>query len=74
MAAYRDLVEAGHNYRPAPWKIAKTIFHCSDLADTPDIPPLRNVRCSAKTLRMDNSPPQYSSLVSRLDNLSNIYN
>ena len=38
MAAYRDLVEAGANHRPTPWKVAKTIFYWHDLEETPDIP------------------------------------
>ena len=33
-----DLVEAGYNYRPAPWKVAKTIFYWGDPSVTPDIP------------------------------------
>ena len=38
MTTYRDLVEAGKNYRPAPWEIAETIFYWAGLDVTPDIP------------------------------------
>ena len=38
MSTYKDVVEAGANYRPTPWKVAKTIFYWADLADSPDIP------------------------------------
>ena len=38
MTTYMDLVEAGANYRPIHWEIAKTICYWSDLDVTPDIP------------------------------------
>ena len=38
MSSYIKLAEAGGNYRPAPWKVDKTIFYWGDPSDAPGIP------------------------------------
>ena len=38
MSYYKDLVEAGNNFRPAPWQVAKTICYWADSDKSPDIP------------------------------------
>ena len=38
MSTDQDLAEAGYNYRPTPWKVARSIFYWDDPLVTPDIP------------------------------------
>ena len=38
MSPYKDLVEAGNNFRPTPWQVAKTIPYLADADKSPDIP------------------------------------
>ena len=44
--------EEGVNYRPAPWKITKTIFYWEDTSVAPDIPSLRTGGLSLRRRKM----------------------
>ena len=50
MSAYTELAEAGTNYPPTPWDIAKTMFYWDDLASTPDVPLPKGWRLKRKNL------------------------
>ena len=61
MATYKDLVEAGANYRPAHWEIAKTICYWADSDDTPDIPIPKDWKLLRKDTKDAEFPPRTPS-------------
>ena len=38
MPPFKGRAEAGNNYRPAPWHVARALFYWGDLETAPDIP------------------------------------
>ena len=57
MSSYNDLVEAGNNFRPVPWQVAKTIYYWTDSDKSPDIPIPKEWTLLHKSTKAVCSPP-----------------